>query len=607
MYSPNATWSKVKSATINANIVIYMGHGNGWPSPYTYDPNYTTKDGFGLNATAGNGDNNVKYYGEPYVDDLALAPNAIILLHHLCYASGNSEPGNAEGTVDHDGQGSASTTTPPASCAQGPCRHRRRPHGPRRTTCARCSRRTSRSCRCGGTRRTTTATSSTSRGARSSGRPCYMDPDDPGKNFYRSPCSGRRRSRPAMSPAWWRHGVDPATFVVPGRASVGALGAELLGDETGLVAGALDDGPPEARLGGPTGPPRTALACTRWRVSTTNRSPASSARRSSSRATARHPSWSPSTRCRPPSPRTTTDSFDTTDLSAQLLGERGWTLRVNAGDGTVVRSTSGTGQEPASSPGTALIDGAAVADGTYTYTFSGWTPGRTRRSRSRKSGHGQGRHDAARAVGRRPGGRCAAVVLAQRRRSRDTFALKASTNESGRIEVGVRNDGGELIRTFSTTVSAGAFSIPWDGRNNDGAVVPDGTYDIRLVPVDRVPIEGASETVSVRSIALLGAVDVADRVLLQDRDSLGSTSVLSFAINREATVTWTIRNAAGDVVDTHRRRDIRGAGTTRSPSTADRRRWRPAAAWEVHVARDRDRRYSHGQPERRLRDERIAA
>ena len=32
-----------------------MGHGNGWPSPYTYDPNYTTKDGFGLNATCRRG------------------------------------------------------------------------------------------------------------------------------------------------------------------------------------------------------------------------------------------------------------------------------------------------------------------------------------------------------------------------------------------------------------------------------------------------------------------------------------------------------------------------------------------------------------------------
>ncbi len=99
VYSPNATWARVKAAVVDATVVIYMGHGNGWPSPYTYDAKYTTKDGFGLNATAGAGDSNNKYYGEPYVSTLDLAPGAIVMLHHLCYASGNSEPGNAEPTV----------------------------------------------------------------------------------------------------------------------------------------------------------------------------------------------------------------------------------------------------------------------------------------------------------------------------------------------------------------------------------------------------------------------------------------------------------------------------------------------------------------------------
>ncbi|CAN5637954.1 hypothetical protein BH20CHL7_BH20CHL7_06270 [soil metagenome] len=99
VYSPNATWAKVKAEAVGASILIYFGHGNGWPSPYTYDPNYTTKNGLGLNATAGNGDSNTKYYGEPYVATLDLAPNAIVMLHHLCYASGNSEPGHAAPSV----------------------------------------------------------------------------------------------------------------------------------------------------------------------------------------------------------------------------------------------------------------------------------------------------------------------------------------------------------------------------------------------------------------------------------------------------------------------------------------------------------------------------
>ena len=99
VYSPYATWAKVKAAVAGASVVIYMGHGNGWPSPYTFDANYTTKDGFGLNATYNAGDYNNKYYGEPSVATLDLAPGAIILLHHLCYASGNSEPGNPEPTL----------------------------------------------------------------------------------------------------------------------------------------------------------------------------------------------------------------------------------------------------------------------------------------------------------------------------------------------------------------------------------------------------------------------------------------------------------------------------------------------------------------------------
>ena len=98
VYSPNATWAAVKSAVAGAAIVIYLGHGNGWPSPYPYDPKFTTKDGFGLNKAAGGGDSNRVYYGEPYIETLDLN-GAVVILNHLCYASGNSEPGAPEPSV----------------------------------------------------------------------------------------------------------------------------------------------------------------------------------------------------------------------------------------------------------------------------------------------------------------------------------------------------------------------------------------------------------------------------------------------------------------------------------------------------------------------------
>jgi hypothetical protein len=183
VYSPNATWSAVKAATAGASIVVYLGHGNGWPSPYTYDPQYTTKDGFGLNSSAGAGDSNHKYYGEPYVSTLDLAPNAVVILNRLCYASGNSEPGYEEPTtqvarwrVDNYGAGFLAG---PASAvvAEG--------HGGvaayiRAIFTSDVS--LVDAWRTGGSNGNESSFAST----RTSGVTAYMDPDQPGSGFYRS-------------------------------------------------------------------------------------------------------------------------------------------------------------------------------------------------------------------------------------------------------------------------------------------------------------------------------------------------------------------------------------------------------------------------------------
>ena len=92
VYTPNATWSRVYAAAKGANVLIYLGHGNGWPSPYA-PFSTTSKDGMGLNRALSGGNSNTRYYGEYYMARLQLAPNAVVLLHRLCYASGNSEWG----------------------------------------------------------------------------------------------------------------------------------------------------------------------------------------------------------------------------------------------------------------------------------------------------------------------------------------------------------------------------------------------------------------------------------------------------------------------------------------------------------------------------------
>jgi hypothetical protein len=96
IYTPHATWARVKSLSQGANVFIYLGHGNGYPSPYGAYSKYS-KDGLGLNAYDGSSAH--KYYGEYYVDHyLNFAPNAVVILNRLCYASGDSEWGSANPT-----------------------------------------------------------------------------------------------------------------------------------------------------------------------------------------------------------------------------------------------------------------------------------------------------------------------------------------------------------------------------------------------------------------------------------------------------------------------------------------------------------------------------
>lgn len=231
VYSPNATWSKVKAATVGASIVVYMGHGNGWPSPYPYDPDFSSRDGFGLNATAGAGDGNTKYYGEPSVASLDLAPNAIILLNHLCYASGNSEPGHAAPSlstakqrVDNYGAGflRGKARAVLADGHRGPAETIRRIFTTNQTI------------------EQLWRTASNANGnafsfasTRTPGMTAFMDPDNPSSGFYRSLVGV-----PSLTTKQITGG-----FAVPGRAAPKAAGAPVYatpptGDTTADVVSA---------------------------------------------------------------------------------------------------------------------------------------------------------------------------------------------------------------------------------------------------------------------------------------------------------------------------------------------------------------------------------
>ena len=55
-YSPRATWPNVVEAVHGADVIVYFGHGNGYPNPYSSTEWRDRANGWGLNRTTSNGD-----------------------------------------------------------------------------------------------------------------------------------------------------------------------------------------------------------------------------------------------------------------------------------------------------------------------------------------------------------------------------------------------------------------------------------------------------------------------------------------------------------------------------------------------------------------------
>ncbi len=556
VYSPNATWSRVKSAVVGASVVIYFGHGNGWPSPYAYDPNYTTKDGFGLNYDSnGDGrlsDNENRYYGEPYVKTLDLAPNAIVLLHHLCYASGNSEPGHAQPSVGVARQRISNyaaaflQTRAQAVLADG---HR----GP--VDYLRALFTTDQTIESmwrsapGNNGHFSAFTSTRTSGVRS-----LMDPEGTSSGYYRSLVTD-----PVLTTTMVTGAVDtsrhPTALVVPGKAAVATEGAPLYPDVATAAAGAPDTGSPL--------PAATRLTVTA-RSSTVAadgaalyvveglddpdldgvmRGPNLSARDS---ASPRIVAVSPASPLVSPNDD---DRSETVELSASLSESASWRFRVLAGEGATVHESTGEGTHPTLTWNGRDADGSPVPDGTYTYRIDAVDPWTNRGSRT-----GSIRVDTAAPTLEiaTPAADTETWLSPNGDGVRETVALSASTTEGGSVLVYVRNEAGIGVRSFSVSAaSAGSVAVTWDGRDNDGHVVPDGLYGVRLTPRDIAGNTGSGVTRAFGVAALLGSVGTSKTLFYpHDNDNLAVGSRLSFTLQRPAAVTWTIRNATGDVVET---------------------------------------------------------
>ncbi len=560
VYSPNATASKVKAAVAGASIIVYMGHGNGWPSPYTFDPSYTTKDGFGLNADV-NGDGRLsdyenKYYGEPWIRDLRPAPNAVVLLFHLCYASGNPESG-PESSLTKARQRADNYAAAFLRSGARAVIANGHSHAGYYISALFTTRQTIDQY----WRNAPDANDHVSAYAsvRTPGSTFQMDPERTGY-YYRS-IAGKMslRTQDVTGAPYADTSVDPTAMVVPGNATPKADGTPVYGSVQDAAAGTMPVTTLAAGVKVRVEAKETATSPVDkspvYRVHTTEIEGWMTGSSLTPRDSAAPRVWEVEDGTGAFSPNG--DGLqDAIDISVRLSEPAAWTMRIVDGDGDQKASFGGSSD-------TAAVTWApaedSVPDGSYRWILravDGWDNGPLEADGTVIADTASPDLSVADALGGPP------TFTPNGDGASDTIRFAVGTTEPGTIMATVRDGADATVDHVTTAISGSTGAITWDGRNAAGTYAADGAYTVLFVAMDRA---GNRSEAQARTVNLYGALGftAASRTVFfpQDGDTLSSTTSLSFRLGSPAMVTWSITNAAGTVVRTILTGDALDAGT----------------------------------------------
>ena len=240
--------------------------------------------------------------------------------------------------------------------------------------------------------------------------------------------------------------------------------------------------------------------------------------------------------------------FDTAVLRGRFTESVAWKLTVSDAASKVLLTASGTGST-FNVTWNGLVGGKAVPDGRYAVTVTGddaWHNGAASATKGVTVDTVPPKLAAL-----APDADTVPWFSPNGNSSRDSVTFTATNTEPGSFTVRALDAAGTLLRKWSVPDIGGPTPIVWDGRDAAGRVVPDGTYTLRVSPVDRWGNTGLGADRTVRVIGALRSVTSSRAAFYpQDLDSLARTTDLSFTLARPMTVTWTLRGSTGATVVT---------------------------------------------------------
>ncbi len=108
------------------------------------------------------------------------------------------------------------------------------------------------------------------------------------------------------------------------------------------------------------------------------------------------------------------------------------------------------------------------------------------------------------------------------------------------------------MRSFSRGRRRGHGTITWDGRDEAGKVVRDGTYQIALTPRDKAGNRGPTRVVQALVLTTVKSTSQSLRAIYtSDRDRYARSTRIAFTLTHRARVSWVIRDSDGRIVRRH--------------------------------------------------------